>query len=163
MALDTRLAALFRDYGENHRHPVNLAIHKVAIPLIVFQIIAMLDWVPLVRLPGTGAHVTVAAVGYFGAVVWYLALDVPLGLCMALLFGICFPIAWMTPRLVVVALAVVAWGAQLAGHVVWEKRQPAFLHNLLHALIGPLYFVATALHRWPERPETGAVDQRSHE
>jgi uncharacterized membrane protein YGL010W len=154
VALDTRLAGLFREYAESHRHPVNLAIHKVAIPLIVFQIIAVLDWVPIVRLPGTAVHVTLANIGYLAAVVWYLALDLPLGLCMAVLFGLCFPIGWITPRPIVVALALFAWAAQLAGHMVWEKKQPAFLHNLLHALVGPVYFVAVLLRRWPEHPRS---------
>jgi uncharacterized membrane protein YGL010W len=147
--LDPRLAALFRDYADNHRNPVNVRIHKVAIPLIVFHIIAMLDWIRLFPLPGTGARVTAAHVGYAFAIAWYLRLDRTLGLCMAALFALCFPIGWMMPRPLVVAIAIGAWGLQLAGHTVWEKRQPAFLHNLVHALVGPLYFVATALGRWP--------------
>lgn len=151
MSLNGRMAALFRDYAENHRHPVNVRLHKIAIPLIVFQIVAMLNWIPLARIPGTGAHLTVAHIAYAAAVAWYLAMDVPLGLCMAALFALCFPIAWVTPWPVVVGIAVVAWTLQLAGHVVWEKKQPSFLHNLVHALVGPAYFVATALGRWPER------------
>jgi uncharacterized membrane protein YGL010W len=154
--LDGRLAALFRDYAENHRHPVNVRIHKIAIPLIVFQIVAMLDWMHVAQIPGWpgGGHLSLAHLAYLGAVAWYLALDVPLGLIMAALFALCFPLGWLTPRPVVVAIAVLAWGLQLAGHTFWEKRQPAFLRNLVHALVGPLYFVATALGRWPERPRT---------
>ena len=154
MSLDGRLAALFRDYAENHQNPVNIRIHKVAIPLIVFQIVAMLDWIRLVRIPGTGAYLTLAHLAYAAAIAWYLSLDRTLGLCMAALFALCFPIAWMTPWPVVVVVGVVAWGLQLAGHVVWEKKQPSFMHNLVHALVGPAYFVATALGRWPERPRT---------
>jgi uncharacterized membrane protein YGL010W len=146
VSVNGRLAALFRDYAENHRNPVNVRIHKVAIPLIVFQIVAMLDWVHI------GAHLTLAHLAYVGAIAWYLSMDVPLGLCMAALFALCFPLGRITPWPVVVVIAVVAWGLQLAGHVVWEKKQPSFLHNLVHALVGPAYFVATALGRWPERP-----------
>jgi uncharacterized membrane protein YGL010W len=153
--LDDRLAALFRDYAENHRHPVNILLHKIAIPLIVFQIVAMLDWVHIAPVSGLpGGHLSIAHLAYLGAVAWYLTLDVPLGLCMAALFALCFPLGWMTPRPLVVAIAVVAWGLQLAGHSVWEKKRPAFLRNILHALVGPVYFVATALGRWPERART---------
>jgi uncharacterized membrane protein YGL010W len=151
VAMNTKLAALFGDYAENHRHPVNVRIHKIAIPLIVFHILAMLSWIPIARVPGTNLHITVALVGYVAVVAWYLTLDVPLGLCMAALFGICFPLAWVTPWPVVVAVAVIGWTIQLLGHVVWEKKQPAFVHNLVHALVGPLYFVATTLGRWPVR------------
>ena len=61
---------------------------------------------------------------------------------MALLMALCFPLAAVTPRPLVLAIALVGWAIQLAGHLVWEKRSPAFLANLLQALIGPLFFVA---------------------
>jgi uncharacterized membrane protein YGL010W len=152
MPLSPRLAALFSDYAESHRNGVNLRLHVVAIPLIVFQIVAMLDWITLGHVPGTAFRVTLAHLAYLGAVGWYLTLDVPLGLGMAALFAACFPLAHATPRPAVIVVGVVAWGLQLMGHAVWEKRQPAFLHNLLHALVGPLFFVAKGVGRWPERP-----------
>ena len=154
MRADGRLADLFRDYAENHQNPVNIRIHKIAIPLIVFQIVAMLDWIRLFRVPGTTAYLTAGHLAYAVAIAWYLSMDLALGLVMAALFAICFPIGWVTPWPVVVAIAVVGWGLQLAGHAVFEKKQPSFLHNLQHALVGPVYFVATALHRWPHRPRT---------
>ena len=149
--LSARLAALFAEYSANHVNVVNVRLHKVAIPLIVFHLVAMLDWVRLVAIPGTNAHVTLAHVAYVAVVIWYLGLDVPLGLCMAVLMALCFPLGWVAPWPAVVAVAVLAWGLQLAGHAVWEKRQPAFLHNLRHALVGPVYFVATGLRLWPPR------------
>jgi uncharacterized membrane protein YGL010W len=149
--LSPRLVALFRDYAEAHRHETNVWLHKIAIPLIVFHTVAMADWIPLARLPGTGVRVTAAHLAYFLVVAWYVRLDVHLGLRMAALFAPCFPLGWLTPRPLVIAVAIAAWTAQLAGHSVWEKRRPAFLRNLAHALVGPAYFVATALGRWPPR------------
>jgi uncharacterized membrane protein YGL010W len=149
--LNERLADLFRDYAANHASAVNVRLHKIAIPLIVFHIIAMLDWVHVFRVPGTTWNVTLAHLTFVAVVAWYLRLDVFLGICMAVLFALCFPLGWLAPWPAVVVIAVVAWGLQLAGHAIWEKRQPAFLHNILHALVGPMYFVATALGRWPER------------
>ena len=63
------------------------------------------------------------------------------------------PLAAITPWPVVVALALVGWLIQLAGHVVWEKRSPAFVRNLVQALVGPLYFVAILLGDWPASRE----------
>jgi uncharacterized membrane protein YGL010W len=94
--------------------------------------------------------ITLAHVAYAGAVLWYLTLDVKLGLIMAGLYAICFPLATLTPRWLVVVIAVVAWLIQLAGHSVWEKKRPAFLTNLLQALIGPLFFVAKLTGDWPQ-------------
>ena len=48
-------------------------------------------------------------------------------------------------------IAIAGWLTQLAGHVVWEKRSPAFLTNLFQALIGPLFFVATLTGDFPPR------------
>lgn len=151
--LKPALAAHFRKYAEFHRHPVNRLTHQIAVPLIVFHIVAMLSWVTLAAPYGwslTVAHVLVAAV-----VAWYLSLDLGLGVLMALLYALCFPLAAVTPRSAVIAMAVVGWLIQLAGHVVWEKRSPAFLTNLLQALIGPLFFVAVTVGVWP--PERASV------
>ena len=41
------LERLFGEYYAYHTDPTNVAIHKVAIPLIVYHVLAMLDWVPL--------------------------------------------------------------------------------------------------------------------
>jgi uncharacterized membrane protein YGL010W len=48
---------------------------------------------------------------------------------------------------------------QLAGHVVWEKKQPSFLTNLVHALVGPLFFAAvlTGTYRVEARAERVAA------
>jgi uncharacterized membrane protein YGL010W len=150
-SLSPRLVALFDDYAEAHRHLTNVWIHKIAIPLIVFHIVAMADWIPIARVPGTNLRVTLGHLAYALVIAWYLRLDVELGLWMAALFAVCFPLGRLSPRPLVVVIAVLAWGAQLAGHGVWERRRPAFLHNLAHALVGPAYFVATALGRWPPR------------
>ncbi len=150
--LDARLVSWFQDYADGHRHPMNRLTHKIAIPLIVFHVIAMLDWVRLVEIPGAGGYaLSLGHVGWLFATGWYLTLNVRLGLLMGVLFGLCLPLAWVTPGWVVVAIAVFAWGIQLAGHSVWEKNRPAFLKNLGHALIGPLFFVALLTGDWPQR------------
>lgn len=149
--MNPKLVALFEEYEEAHEHPINRLTHKIAIPLIVFHIVAMLDWVTLVRLGGF--RISLALPAYVGTLAWYASLDGRLAIWMAGLYALCFPLAWVTPWPVVVAIALVAWLIQLAGHVVWEKRSPAFVRNLVQALVGPLFFVAIALGRWPqERP-----------
>jgi len=149
--LKPKLAALFQDYQDFHRHPTNQLTHKIAIPMIVFHLVAMLDWVKLFMVPGSGFQVTLAHLAYLGAVGWYLAMNARLGVYMAVLFALCFPLGWVTPRPVVVVIAVLGWGIQLAGHSIWEKNRPAFLKNLFQALVGPLFFVAKLTGDWPPR------------
>lgn len=149
--MSNKLQAYFDEYADCHRHPMNRLTHKIAIPLIVFHILAMLHWVKLFTIPGTAFVLSLAHVVYVASVLWYLTLSPLLGAVMAVLYALCFPLAEVTPWPVVVGIAVFGWLVQLAGHVVWEKKSPAFLTNLLQALIGPLFFVAVLLKRWPRR------------
>ncbi len=154
--LKPKLAAYFESYADSHRHPTNRLTHKIAIPLIVFHVVAMLEWVRFGAIGDTGVSFSLAMIVFVLAVGWYLSLNVKLGVVMALFYGVCFPIAWQLDRLehgrlIVVGIAVFAWLVQLAGHLVWEKKQPAFLTNLVQALIGPLFFAAVLTGDWPAK------------
>jgi uncharacterized membrane protein YGL010W len=138
-----RLLALFNDYASSHQHPTNRLTHKVAIPFIVLHIVAMLDWVKLVAIPVLpGGVLTLGLVAWLLAAIWYLRADVKLGLIVSAAMALCFPLGRMLPVWAVIAIAVSGWLIQLAGHAVWEKKSPSFLTNLVHALVGPLFFVA---------------------
>src|SRR3954467_8040435 len=124
---------LFDEYAASHRHPTNRLTHKIAIPLIVFHILAMLDWVRLAAVPGIpGGVVTLGMVAWAVTAIWYLRADVKLGLMVIAASALSFPIGRALPWWPVVAVAVAGWLIQLAGHVVWEKKQPSFLTNLVH-------------------------------
>jgi uncharacterized membrane protein YGL010W len=146
---------LFTEYAECHRHPTNRLTHKIAIPLIVFHIVAMLDWVHLFTLPG-GWTVTLAQPIFLVAAAMWIGWDVKAGIVVSLVSLLAFPLGAVTPKAVVVGIALVGWLVQLAGHLVWEKKQPAFFRNLLQALVGPLFFVAVLLGEWPLRAKAGA-------
>lgn len=153
--LSARTAALFDEYASSHRHPTNRLTHKIAIPLIVLHIVAMLDWVqlaPIFALPG--GWLTLGEVALIPAAVWYLRADLKLGVLVLVGMVACLPVGRMLPWWAVVAVAVGAWVIQLAGHVVWEKKQPSFLTNMVHALVGPLFIAAllTGAYRAEPRP-----------
>lgn len=143
---------LFREYAEAHQHPTNQLTHKIAIPLIVFHILVMLDWVKLFTVPGTGFQLSLAYFAYAAAGLWYLSRDLKLGLILVAAFAPAIPLGWMLPKLAVVGLAVVGWTIQFAGHAVWEKKRPSFFSNLVHALIGPMFFVAIVTGDWAYKP-----------
>lgn len=156
--LKPRVQELFESYGEFHRHPVNQAIHKVAVPLIVFHVLAMLDWVVLAELGGFSlslGHVLFAA-----ALLWYLSLDLGLAVGIGLFGAACLAAARLVPPWLVIAVAVVAWTAQLLGHSVWEKRRPAFAQEPLQLLVGPLFILALLTGAWP-RVVSGQEDTLS--
>jgi len=148
-ALHPTLERWFLDYANAHKHPTNRLTHKIAIPIIVFHIIAMLDWVKLpveaISVFGLSIQASAGHILYLAAVAWYVTLHAPLGALMAVLLGLCFPLAAVTPKPVVIVLAVLGWVVQLAGHSVFEKNRPAFMNNMLQALIGPLFFLAVVV------------------
>ena len=141
--LKPRTQALFDEYTSAHQHPTNRLTHKFAIPLIVLHVVAMLDWVRLVPVPGLpGGALTLAMVVWALASVWFVRADAKLGAIVSLGALLCIPLGRMLPTAAVIAIAAGGWLVQLAGHAVWEKKSPSFLTNLVHALVGPLFFVA---------------------
>jgi len=148
--MNARLSKLLSTYADYHRHPLNRAVHKIGIPLIVFHVVAMLDWVLLGHV--AGFEVTLAHLAFVGVIGWYFTLHARLACLMAVWYGLCFPLGWYAPWSVIYGAAIIGWGIQFVGHIVWEKRSPALFTNLLQALVGPLYFAAVATKIWPPRP-----------
>jgi uncharacterized membrane protein YGL010W len=133
---------LFKEYEAGHRHPTNQLTHKVAIPLILFHIVAMLDWI---RVGG----ITGGMVGIIVAAGWYLRHDARIAAILTAYMIVCLFIGRMTPAGVVIGIAVAAWLIQFSGHYVWEKHHPSFFTNILQALVGPAYFTARLFKFYP--------------
>lgn len=150
------LESLFAEYADSHRHPTNRLTHKIAIPVIVFHVLTMLDWVARFEIPGTGLTASLGVILFLAAAVWYLSQDVKLGAIVTMASALCFPLGRMTPWPVVVALAVIGWSVQLAGHVVWEKKSPSFMKNMIQALVGPIFFIAVLTGDWPAKQAPAA-------
>jgi uncharacterized membrane protein YGL010W len=133
------LTALFEDYTRAHRHPLNRLCHKVAIPLIVLTTVAMVDWIPLGEV--AGVRLTAALPAVLLCAAWYVRMDPRLGLLVSLLFAACIPLGRLLPVPAVLLVSAAAWVVQFIGHFVYEKKQPSFFTNLVHALVGPIYFL----------------------
>jgi uncharacterized membrane protein YGL010W len=162
--MNPKLQAWFREYDEYHRHPMNRVTHKIAIPLIVFHIVAMCGWLPLLptsllpvsMLPAGQASVTLGHVVIVAATAFYMSVS---ALYAAIMLAFSAAALWLSfamearlgpevARAAVVGIAIFGWVVQLAGHAVWEKRSPAFMRNLVQALIGPIYFLALLFGHW---------------
>jgi uncharacterized membrane protein YGL010W len=151
----TKLHEKFDDYSSAHRHPTNQLTHKIAIPMIILHIVAMLDWWRLAASPALPGGLTAAYLLLIAASVWYLRADFLLGVPV-ILFGLaCIPIGRALPPWAVIGVAVLGWAIQLAGHAVWEKKSPSFFRNLEHALVGPIFMVALVTGRYRIEPVRG--------
>ncbi len=135
-------------YAAYHRDRRNLLTHFAGIPMILFAIIVGLA---AVSLDVGGLHLTLAAMVSIPVAIYYLLLDRPVGVAMALvLFLMCagaselIARAGVGPALAWAALLfVLGWALQFLGHH-FEGLKPAFYDDAKQLLIGPL-FVCTEL------------------
>lgn len=138
------------NYADYHRSARNIATHFVGIPLIVLAMFVLLSrpiWLsgPLPLSPAV--FVTIALVLY------YLRLNLGLGLLMGLLYslGLVFgawaaeldDATWLTLG---AGSFVIGWVIQFVGHV-FEGRKPAFFDDVMGLAIGPLFVVVEALFK----------------
>lgn len=144
-------------YASYHRDRRNIATHFVGIPLIVLSLAALLSRPVIVAagaLPVTPAWIL------FGAVtLYYVMLDVPLGLIMTVVSAACIAFGtWLaqygtaTSLGIGIGLFVLGWIFQFVGHSAWEHRKPAFFDDLTGLVIGPLFVLAEALFSIGWRP-----------
>jgi uncharacterized membrane protein YGL010W len=130
---------LFADYASYHRTRGNKWFHRFGIPLIMLSLLGLLSRVTLTMLGSL--RVDLAMVVIIAAEAYYLAAEWRLGLAMlAVLIAFDF-LGAAIPFWVDVALFAVGWILQFIGHIAFEKRQPAFLKNVLHLLVGPLWIL----------------------
>lgn len=141
------------EYGASHSHPVNLRLHWVCVPLIVFSVLGLLwslpvphsfarvsDWLNWATL------VSVAALVYYCALSWRLAAGMACALAILLLaVQALTPLAW---PLWAISLAIfaLAWIGQFIGHA-FEGRRPSFFRDVQFLLIGPLSLVTKLFAR----------------
>lgn len=144
-----RLTERLAQYAAYHRDRRNIATHLVGVPMIVFAVMVLLS--RPVLFPIGAAPVTPALVAALVTIAWYVSLDRPLGLLMAVLFAA--GLAAATPLAAAgtlawlgwgVGLFVVGWVIQFVGHA-YEGRKPAFVDDLVGLIVGPLFVVAEVL------------------
>ena len=145
-------------YAAYHRDRRNITTHFVGIPMIVLALAVLLSrpaWlVAALRLPLSPAWVL-----FVVATLYYLVLDVSLGLMMALFSALCLACGqWLAAQSTLtwlatgVGLFVVGWVFQFVGHMAYEHRKPAFVDDVVGLLIGPLFVLAEALFGFGWRP-----------
>lgn len=130
--------ASFADYADYHRTKGNKWFHRFGIPMIMLGLIGL-----LARVGATVGHtrIDLAMVLIAASTIYYLVLEWRLAIAMLVVSaGMYFAGVWL-PIWVNVAVLAVGIVFQYIGHAVYENRKPAFLHNALHLLIGPLWIL----------------------
>ena len=127
----------FAEYATYHTDRRNLLCHEIGIPLIVWSLFSLLE---LVKLGPVDLGLVVGAL----IIIFYLTLDVRLALVALLAFAALYFIGHYTPWWLAILGLVGGWIFQFVGHG-YEGNKPAFLTNLLHVLVGPLWICSLAV------------------
>ncbi|MEO8036044.1 MAG: Mpo1-like protein [Acidobacteriota bacterium] len=143
------IADYFADYGSHHLTAGNKLFHRMGIPMIMLTLLGMLTRVMLYSSAGAGGNVRIdaAIVLIVLSEIFYFTMEWRLGLAMLAVsvafyfIGAAIPFWWN------VALFVLGWIFQFIGHSVYEKKQPAFVRNLVHLLVGPLWILKGMVSR----------------
>jgi uncharacterized membrane protein YGL010W len=139
------LAVLLADYGVYHRDPRNRRTHYFGVPAIAYAVLVL---AALVKITLFGFPVDLDRILVAAFVLFYLMLDLRLGIVLAVLLTLLAWAAETTTRLGVsgslVAACVVfvlGWVLQFFGHYL-EGNRPALLTNLFQIVVAPIYLTA---------------------
>lgn len=145
--MSAKIDRLFSDYSEHHQAAGNVVCHFIGLPMIATGLFGLLA-VELYRVGGLPLEVTVVLMVLLTPVSW--ALDWKLTAALTLVYVGLYLGARLLPWEVNLGLFLAGWIFQFIGHAHYEKRAPAFMTNLLHLFIGPLWILNHALHLRPE-------------
>ncbi|CAG4918025.1 Mpo1 family 2-hydroxy fatty acid dioxygenase [Paraburkholderia saeva] len=145
-------------YAAYHRDRRNIATHFVGIPMIVLAVAVLLSR-PAFSVAALPFPISPACVLVVVMTLYYLVLDVPLGITMAVILALCVAagqslaaLSTLTWLVAGAGLFVIGWVFQFVGHVAYEHRKPAFVDDLIGLAIGPLFVLAEALFGLGWRP-----------
>ncbi|KAL3234812.1 hypothetical protein RNJ44_02600 [Nakaseomyces bracarensis] len=138
------LRSQLRFYKFYHHNLVNVLIHSVFVPTILFTSICMLHRVGL-PFEFMGTPVTLAHLLGLGFGLFYIMLFIPTGLLAS---GIIAGALYMLDKGKIelglkreFGVFVLAWIFQFIGHGVFEKKKPALFDNLVQSLVLAPYFI----------------------
>jgi uncharacterized membrane protein YGL010W len=150
-------------YAAYHQDARNKATHFAGVPLIVFSLMIPLGWL---RADAGGVTVSAALVVTAALLLYYLLLDIPLGLAMGVVFALMLwgaePLS-QAPLFISLAwfliLFVGGWALQLWGHA-YEGRKPALVDNLFQIFVAPIFLAAEAFFAVGYKPRLHEEVQR---
>lgn len=128
------------EYSESHQNPINIRIHKVCVPAIMFSLLGIFKALPVpaswpMWIDWGNVLLSLALLYYasFKNLRVFLAMS-------ALIFPMILLLELLRPRFFIlsVLIFVVAWIGQFIGHKI-EGKKPSFFKDLFFLLIGPIW------------------------
>jgi len=137
-------------YSRYHCDTHNCVAHWLGIPTIFFSVLLVLALWPV---PIGSGEISVGTLLLIPAIMAWIALDVGIGCAMlTAMVPLALAAEWFgrnsSPTRVFVLGSsgfVIGWLFQIVGHVIFERRKPAFLDDLSQLFIGPMFLTAKVL------------------
>jgi uncharacterized membrane protein YGL010W len=139
----SRLDRLLTHYASSHQHPINEAIHCVAVPVIMLTLLGLIFEI----------HPILFAVFLGASLVYYARLSIRVVLLMAVWsFALAGLILLMREHRLAICVTffVIAWIGQFVGHRI-EGKKPSFFEDLQYLWVGPLFVADVLLRRMGRR------------
>jgi uncharacterized membrane protein YGL010W len=149
-------------YAAYHQDGRNKLTHFIGVPAIVLGVMVALAWL---RTEVGGTTISGAMVITAVVLMYYLLLDIPLGIAMLVVFGALLygaeiiaalplkeAIAWF------LLLFAGGWVVQLIGHV-FEGRKPALADNVFQIFVAPIFLCAEIFFALGYKPKLHAAVQ----
>jgi len=164
MRQDSRLLEMLTGYAASHRHPVNIAVHMVGIPAIMFGALVALSWVSF-GVGGFSVNLAWLLVAAF--FLFYLTLDLLFAIVFAAVAAVMTLAASRVGELPFAVSGTVAaatffggYLAQFIGHAI-EKKPPVLIRHPVQAqLAAPFFTIVEAFKLLGLRDELFVEVQR---
>ena len=131
------LTDYLNEYKDSHQNPVNIKLHLICVPLIVWSLLGFLHEFRLV------GDIHISHIFACLGILFYVYLDHwRVTLAMIVVVGLMVASFNFIPHLTALsaALFVTAWLGQFYGHKV-EGRKPSFFKDFVFLLIGPVWIL----------------------
>lgn len=150
MRSDSKLMEMLVGYAAAHQHPLNIFVHMIGIPVILFGVLVAASWVSIEieALRFSLGHVIV-----IGLFLFYLTLDavfalvfLAVGLALATLAGWIANLPFATSASIAAACFFGGYAAQFVGHAV-EKSMPVLVRHPIQANLAAPFFTVVELFK----------------
>ena len=154
------------DYVEYHRDPWNSMMHVLGIVALFLAAILPLS---ALHISVFGVETRLAIILALPVLIYWLLLDTVLGVAIlvaaivllsvgAMIVG---SVSTITMWSIFAALTVFGVAAQIIGHQVFERRQPALIDNPSHLLLGPMFVMAKLFIALGYRDDLAAIIEQA--
>ena len=133
--MNAKARAKINAYSGYHINPINKLTHYIGIPLILFSTIGLfryLGW----------HHYNLGTLSILLVTFYYWrTMDLKIATLFFCIAGLFYYTSLFLSWHVILGIFVASWILQFVGHQIYEKKQPAFLENMEHLLIGPAWLI----------------------